>query len=165
MDWIVIYFWNLEALKSFLGDKFKEGKKVANSAQTIIEGEDNELVMVNCGEKVALIGNISHYIDDEDFSQKLQKASINSEVLFLYSQDVIGCVMLEHYRNGEVLRQWISSEGEIESDIGDNSLYNLPNAEELDEDNDPDFWDLVEIAEEITGIDWDLMEGEGFSLN
>ena len=111
-----------------------------------------------------LTGDIQLVFDEEKTGRSLSAASKDGEALMIFEQDVTGAAWFEYHKDGQLRRKWANIEGEVEANIGEPLNENDAKmlTDEVDqEEGAPDFWELEELAETVTGIDWERFSAPG----
>ena len=172
MDVVAIYFsGGKAAMEQYVlaqhGVKLDElaGESVDN-AEALLELEERKIVTVQLenGNWCVLLGEISLVFDEEKTGQSLSAASKGGEVMMIFEQDVTGAAWIEYHKDGQLRRKWVAIEGELEANIGEplNDFDAGKFGDEIDEDEGvPDIWEMVELAEGVTGIPWESLSAPG----
>ena len=141
------------------------GEKVADALDAAEDaGAEEFIVRSPRGRWCALLGNIEHCIDEKlgDITPQLSAASQGGEVLLLASEDTSGSVWFEYHKNGKLRRRWLCSDGEVESEGKPlNDFDKRTFGAEISEDGPPETWPLSTMAEHITRLSWDALDGTG----
>ena len=172
MDVFAVYFSSgrdamAQYLLSHLGVKLDElsGEEI-DDAQSALDLDEREIVTIQPegSNWCVLLGDISLAFNEEKTEQCLSAASKGGEVLMILSQDVTGGAWFEYHKDGQLHRKWVEIESEVEANIGEplNDFDAEHFTDEIDEEEGPpDTWELVELAEGITGIPWDDLSAPG----
>ena len=171
MDVFAVYFsGGRDAMSQYLlahhGVKLDElaGEEI-DDAQSALELDEREIVTVQPegSNWCVLLGDISLCFDEEPGAH-LSAASKGGEVMMIFTQDVTGGAWFEYHKGGQLRRKWMEVESEVEANIGEplNEFDAEHFTDEIDEEEGPpDTWELVELAEAITGIPWDSLSAAG----